>query len=257
MEKVVFVAHQPGDTPSPSPADVEQLNQRLLGELPAERYLGISLQLEDRATTDRWQRRTEPVARRFAATLSVWVEAGEDTADAAALVDEVWPDHVTGVVTEAVVRWNGPRQVSATQPLPGHTVTALLYRPPSLTHDQLVRHWIDVHQPMSLRIHPARNYVRNVVARVLPAAGKPASDDPFSDTTQFDAISDEYFASLEDILDPSRFYGSDVSQTTWQQNATTIGDDVGLFLDGTRMAAAIMDEYLLRDFRAPRTPGVS
>ncbi|MCM3882985.1 EthD domain-containing protein [Frankia sp. R82] len=255
MEKVVFVAHQPGDIPALSPADVVQFNHRLLGELPADRCPGIAVRVEDRETTDRWQRRSEPVTRRFVAALSVWVEAGEDTGDVAALVADVWPDHVAAVVTEAVVRWGGSRPVSATRPQPGHTVAALLYRLPSLTHDQLVRHWIDVHQPMSLRIHPARTYVRNVVARVVPATGRPTPDGPLVEGEPFDALSEEGFASLEDVLDPARFFGGDVTEATWQQNASTIGDDIRLFLDGTRTVAAVMDEYLLRDLRSSRPPG--
>ncbi|WP_391531035.1 hypothetical protein, partial [Candidatus Frankia nodulisporulans] len=153
MEKVVFVAHQPGDTPSLSPADVEQLNQRLLGALPAERYLGISLQLEDRATTDRWQRRTEPVARRFAATLSVWVEAGEDTADAAALVDDVWPDHVTGVVT------GGRRQMERPPAGQRHPAAAGPHRdraalPAAVADPRPARAALDRRAPADVPAHP-------------------------------------------------------------------------------------------------------
>ena len=123
-------------------------------------------------------------------------------------------------------------------PQPGVLVTSLLHRAPSLSRDEFVAHWRDVHQPMSLRIHPQHTYVRNVVARVV----EPASP-------QFDAVCEEGFASVDDVVDRSRFFGADVTGTTWRENATTIGDDIPLFLDVRRTEATITREYRLRDFR--------
>ncbi|CAO5255608.1 EthD domain-containing protein [Frankia sp. AgKG'84/4] len=240
MEKVVFVAYQPGGAPALGPAETVSLNRRLLRDLDAHKYPGIVLQLENHEATERWQGPRRPRARRLAAVLAVWTESGEDVGEVTRLVGEIWPDHAACVVTEAVVRWWTGRRTSPTDPRSGCTVTAVLYRSPSLTHDQFERHWIDTHQPMSLRIHPQHTYVRNVVARGLAPAAP-----------QFDAISEEGFASVEDVLEPERFFGADVSDTTWQQNATAIGDDVQVFLDSQHTVAALMHEYWLRDLRPP------
>ena len=55
-------------------------------------------------------------------------------------------------------------------------------------------------------------------------------------------------ASVDDVLEPSRFFGADPS-TPWKDNARTIGDDVPRFLDTEHTVATIMREYRLREFR--------
>ena len=194
-------------------------------------------QLEDRAATDQWQRRTRPLAGRVAASLAVWAEDGDDASAITALVGEWWPDHTVCVVTETVPRWRTDRAVDLRHPQPGVTVTSLLHRRTDMTHVEFTAHWRDVHQPMSLRIHPQHTYVRNLVTR----AGAP-------DAHTFDAICEEGFASIDDVLDPSRFFGADTSRP-WQDNARTIGDDVPRFLDTDHTVATIMREYRLREFR--------
>jgi hypothetical protein len=95
---------------------------------------------------------------------------------------------------------------------------------------------------MSLRIHPQHTYVRNLATRTAAPA-----------TAQFDAVCEEGFASIDDVLEPSRFYGADLTDATrdegWPPNAKTIGGDVLLFLDTDHTVATIMREYRLRDFR--------
>jgi EthD domain len=240
MEKVIFVAYRPGGAPAFGAAEAVSLNYRLLRDLDAHKYPGIVLHVENHEATQRWQGPRRPRARRLAAVLAVWTESGEDIGEATRLVAEIWPDHAACVVTETVVRWRAGRRTSPTEPRSGCTVAAVLHRSPSMTHDQFQRHWIDTHQPMSLRIHPQNTYVRNVAARVLtPAAPR------------FDALSEEGFTSVEDVLEPDRFFGADLRGTTWQRNATEVGDDVLAFLDSQHTVAAVMHEYWLRDLRLP------
>ena len=234
----MVVGYQAGDAPALDPAEVVDLNQRLLRALDATAHPGLSLQVEDHETTTRWQRGRTP-ARRVAASLAVWTESGDVVDDITAVVDHVWTDRTVCVVTETVPRWRTDRATSATEPQPGVIVTSLLYRTSSMNHDEFVDHWRAVHQPMSLRIHPQHTYVRNLVAR----AATPASP-------QFDAVCEEGFASVDDVLDPSRFYGGDITNTTWQENAQTIGGDVLRFLDPEHTVATIMREYRLRDIRS-------
>ena len=238
MEKVVLVAFAAEDSAPLGADDGQRLNERLLRDLHPDRYPDIGLQIEDHEATLRWQRRDRPLARRVALSLSVWMECGDDVGEVAAALGPAHDDHAAFVVTEAVPRWQAPRTVSATEPRPGFIVTSLLCRIPTMSRDEFVAHWRDVHQPMSLRIHPQRTYVRNVVARNLT-----------SDPPPVDAVCEEGFASLDDILDPARFYGGDVA-APWEDNARTIGDDVRLFLDTAHTTATIMRDYRLRSFRA-------
>lgn len=234
----MVVAYADGDAPPIDEAQVAAVNRRLLDGLDAVTYPGVSLQVEDRDATDRWQRRTRPLARRVAASLAVWTEDGDEVGAVTALAREWWPDHTVGVVTETVPRWRTDRATNAREPQPGAIVTSLLYRRAGMTPVGFAAHWRDVHQPMSLRIHPQHTYVRNLVTRAGAPHAAPA----------FDAICEEGFASLDDVLDPSRFYGADPTRS-WKDNARTIGDDVPLFLDTEHTVATIMREYRLREFR--------
>lgn len=231
----MVVGYTAGD--AATTADIDERNEHLLASLDAAAFPGLSLQLEDRDAADRWQRGRVP-ARRVAASLAVWAEDGDDVGVITALVSQWWPDHAVCVVTETVPRWRTDRATSFTEPQPGVVVTSLLYRRTGMTPYEFAAHWRDVHQPMSLRIHPQHTYVRNLVTRAC-APGRAAA---------FDAICEEGFASVDDVLDPSRFYGADPTRP-WKDNARTIGDDVPLFLDTERTVATIMREYRLRDFR--------
>jgi len=241
VEKVLVVAHLAGDAPAMDAHAIVALNQRLLRELDAVRYPGIALQVEDLEATTRWQR-GRVAERRFAASLAVWAEDGDVVDEITAVVDDVWADRSVCIATETVPRWRTDRATSATEPQPGVLVTSLLYRKSSMTPHEFYVHWRDVHLPMSLRIHPQHTYVRNLVTRAVVAG-----------TPQFDAIAEEGFGSVDDVLEPSHFYGADLTDDTrdegWPANAKTIGGDVVLFLDTDHTVATIMREYRLRDFR--------
>lgn len=236
MEKVVVAAYASAEVPPLETAEIVTLNHRLLDELDAGVYPGLALQVEDFATTQRWMRRETAPPRRLAAVLALWTEAGDDIGEVTRLIGGIWPDHAVSVVTEAVPRWWTERTENAAEPQPGLVVTSALHRSPAMTHDEFVRHWVEVHQPISLRVHPQRTYVRNVVARVLVPA------DP-----QFDAVSEEGVASAEDILDPSRYFGADAG--TWEQNAALTRRDVQVFLDSRHNLTSVMYEYRLREIR--------
>ena len=238
MEKIVLVAFATDDAPPLGVDDVRQLNEKILEVLDPVRYPDVGLQVEDHEATLRWQRRQRPLARRVALSLSAWTECGDDATELVEALGPAGVDNAAFVVTESVPRWDVDRTVSTGEPRPGVTVTSLLCRAPTMSHDAFVAHWRDVHQPMSLRIHPQRTYVRNVVARILTP-----------DAPSVDAVCEEGFGSLEDVLDPSRFFGADLAGTTWEDNARVIGDDVRLFLDTSHTTATIMRDHPLRSFR--------
>jgi hypothetical protein len=233
----MVVGYAAADAPAIAVADITAFNERLLAGLDERLFPGLSLQVEDHENTQRWQRQTRPLARRVAVSLAGWAEDGDDVSPITAIIGEVWSNHSACVVTETVPRWRTDRATSATEAQPGVTVTSLLHRRPDITPVEFVTHWRDVHQPMSLRIHPQHTYVRNLVTRAAVAAPPP-----------FDAICEEGFASVDDVLDPSRFFGADPG-APWKDNARTIGDDVPLFLDTEHTVATIMREYRLREFR--------
>lgn len=238
MEKVVFIAFAIDDAPSLDPGATRRFNEELLRSLDPIIYPEVSLQVEDGDATMRWMKRVRPLARRVGAVLSTWTECADNAGDVEAAIARLSDDYAGYVVTESVPRWQTDRSASAVEARPGVLVTSLLCRAPLLTRDEFVAHWRLVHQPMSLRIHPQWTYVRNVVARVLTP-----------DAPEIDALCEEGFAHVDDVIDPARFYGGDVSHTTWKENGRTIGNDVPLFLDTTHTSSTITREYRLRTFR--------
>ncbi len=238
MEKVVYVVYLDIDSAPFEPDRIRRTAADLVRSLDADRYPDVALQVEDHDATSRWQGPTPASGRRVAAILSAWTECADDVEDLERAVVALSP-HVAGfVVTESVPRWRTERTTSVTDTQPGVIVTSLLCRAPVMSRDEFVAHWRDVHQPMSLRIHPQWRYVRNVVSRVL-TSGAP----------EIDAVCEEGFESVDDVLDPQRFFGADVSTATWQDNVRTIRDDIPQFLDPARTTATIMREVRVRSFR--------
>jgi hypothetical protein len=239
MEKVVFVAFARDDAPPLDGGDIRTFIAGSLGTLDPGRYPGLALQVEDVAANQRWRGNRPLPNGRPMATVSVWTECADDVADVADAVATLSSHHAGYVVTEAVPRWWTNRATSDDEPRAGFVVTSMLCRAVGMTPDQFLRHWRDVHMPMSLRIHPQWTYVRNVVARPLTP-----------NAPEVDAICEEGFEQLDDILDPQRFYGADHHPTRVEANRAAIGDDVPKFLDTRRTQTSIMRDYTLRDLRA-------
>jgi EthD domain len=236
MQKTVVVGFRSAEQSELEPSEVSAFNAEILTRLDGNSYPGVTVQTEDLAATDIWMRRTERPSRRVAAVVAVWTLPGQEVGDVGRIAADLWPDQVRCVVEETVVRRKPGQSSDATTPVPGRTMTSLLYRSPSQTHEEHLQHWAEVHQPLSLRIHPQHTYVRNAVIGDQSAAG-----------IDFDAISEEGFASVADIVEPARFFGADVTTSTWRENASTIGADIKLFLDRRRTTATVMFEYRLRE----------
>jgi hypothetical protein len=221
MDKIVFVGFdEPGSARRP-----EGLVDELVG-LDRLRHPGIALQHQDREATEELRRGHLP-EHHVVAMLSVWTTSADDPAlhDVAR---RLAPRVAAYLVDETVPRWE------ADEPAPGAvTLTSLLHRPSSSSVQGFLDHWFDVHLPMSLRIHPQWTYVANVVSEAL-TPGAPAAD----------AICEEGFRDVADVLDPTRFFGGDGGD--WRANRRTIGIDVPLFVDQVRSVSTIMREERLR-----------
>ena len=78
VEKVIFVALEKGDAAS---SDSGGLVDRAVELLDADRYPDVSVQVEDRDATDRWQWRRPPPEWRAVAMLAAWTECADDVSD--------------------------------------------------------------------------------------------------------------------------------------------------------------------------------
>ncbi len=224
--KVMFVGVETGDRIAVPdvPGAVESVRR-----LDPVRFSNVALSLLDHDASTRWWRDRIP-ATRLGALLAVRGEQFDDLSELNEVITG-WNDYQWSacIVTESVPRWDRPTQPDPDRPQAGIVLTSLLHRAAHLSRAEFVDHWRDIHQPLSLRLHPQWSYVRNVVE--LPLAG----------SVDFDAVCEEGLAEVDDVLDPARFFGADGGD--WTQNSRAIREDIPLFLDPTTTTSSLMREH--------------
>jgi hypothetical protein len=82
-------------------------------------------------------------------------------------------------------------------PTPGACLLTLFSKNKSIDYKTFIHRWHNGHTPLSLRIHPLWNYVRNVVTESL-----------FENYGWFDGIVEEQVREAPDLLNPFRFFGN-------------------------------------------------
>jgi hypothetical protein len=83
------------------------------------------------------------------------------------------------------------------EPTPGVCLLTLFSRKKSIGYDTFINRWHNGHTPLSLRIHPLWNYVRNVINERI-----------YEDSARFDGIVEEQVRKSTDLLNPFRFFGN-------------------------------------------------
>ena len=83
------------------------------------------------------------------------------------------------------------------EPTPGACLLTLFSKKKSIDYETFIHRWHNGHTPLSLRIHPLWNYVRNVVNEGL-----------YKNSAWFDGIVEEQVQKSADLLNPFRFFGN-------------------------------------------------
>ena len=103
-------------------------------------------------------------------------------------------------------------------------VIAFVKRKPTVSHEEFVRHYEEIHAPLALRLFPAiKKYVRN---HIVTAPGAKAPD--------FDCITEFWF----DDMAASRT----VIEIRLSDAGKPIRDDEDTFMDLTEMVSFVVDE---------------
>jgi hypothetical protein len=105
----------------------------------------------------------------------------------------------------------------------------LFRKNPRLDRERFFREWYGRHTPLSLRIHPMDEYVRNVV-----------EDTVVDGSPWWDGIVTEHFDRASDLLLPWRLFGS---AWTMVPNMALVGLHVSYFLDLRSLETYAMDEF--------------
>lgn len=81
-------------------------------------------------------------------------------------------------------------------PTPGVCLLTLFHKKPGLDKETFIRRWHEGHTPLSLRLHPLWNYMRNVVSNTVS-----------NESDWYDGIVEEQFQTSSDLLNPCIFFG--------------------------------------------------
>lgn len=173
----------------------------------------------------------DPDGHVLSSGLTVWVDRHEQTAD---VVDHLPPAARTTpyLLTESVpMAWQS-RDWPDGLPSPGVSLLTMFPRVPDVSPEDFLARWHGSHSALTFEIHPVQRYVRNSAVRRLGPG------------PEADAVVTESF-SVEDLLDPSRFYGAGEPHLPWKDAVNRINEDLATFCDLTRLQTAPTDEVLL------------
>jgi hypothetical protein len=117
-------------------------------------------------------------------------------------------------------------------PTPGVCLLTLFSRKKGMDYDTFIDRWHNSHTPLSLRIHPLWNYVRNVVETLLT-----------DQTAPFEGIVEENFKTSSDLLNPFRFFGNPLIILYRMLQVYT---DTKAFIDYPSMETYLTTEYHIK-----------
>jgi hypothetical protein len=194
--------------------------------------------------------------------LTAWVEApeagamrwGEDarglvlTASAAAWVDRVEErgpieDAIAGVgaahagyvvVESSPIEYGDARVWSMGERSPGVSIVTAFARVDGLADADFYGIWHGSHTPLTFELHPMWQYLRHAVLRGL-TPGAP----------RFDAMVHESCRTMEDLLDPMRFFGAH-DRESLKTNIDRVNTDLARFADRATLQTTPMHETILR-----------
>jgi hypothetical protein len=118
------------------------------------------------------------------------------------------------------------------EPTPGACLLTLFTRKKSIDYKTFIHRWHNGHTPLSLRIHPLWNYVRNVVDESL-----------FENSTRFDGIVEEQVHDASDLLNPFRFFGNPLIIIP---RMIMVYSDTRSFIDYSSMETYLAAEYHIK-----------
>lgn len=118
------------------------------------------------------------------------------------------------------------------KPTPGVCMLTLFNRKKGIDYNSFIDRWHNSHTPLSLRIHPLWNYVRNVVEKSLTIQSAP-----------FEGIVEENFKKASDLLNPFRFFGNPVIILYRMMQVYT---DTKAFIDYPSMETYFTTEYQIK-----------
>jgi hypothetical protein len=132
-------------------------------------------------------------------------------------------------------RWSAPRDWPDGQRSPGILTVTLLQQKRGTSYEEWMHFWHTRQSPMSEAIQPRARYVRNSVTRAVTAGAPP-----------YLGIVEEAWPSVEDLVDPMRFYCGDGDPERMEANIQTMLTHIATLLDLDSTRVHTMSEWILR-----------
>ncbi|MBN2523294.1 MAG: hypothetical protein JXB24_08450 [Bacteroidales bacterium] len=115
------------------------------------------------------------------------------------------------------------------EPTPGVCLLTLFSKKKHIGYEQFITRWHSGHTPLSIRIHPLWNYVRNVVHESLSEK-----------QVWFDGIVEEQVKRESDLLNPFKFFGNPLIIL---YRMLLVYFDTKSFIDYSGMETYLANEY--------------
>lgn len=115
---------------------------------------------------------------------------------------------------------------------PGVCLLTLISKKKNIDYATFLHRWHNGHTPLSLKIHPLWNYVRNEVKEILT-----------ENTAAFNGIVEEQMRTASDLLNPLKFFGNPLIIIP---RMITVYADTKSFIDYSSMETYLAAEYLIK-----------
>jgi len=176
-----------------------------------------------------------PGGRLLAGLLAVWVATYQDrdaVEDLLAGGPAAWWEG--WLVTESLPQGDPPGPTPGERS-PGLTTVTLLDKRPGLDEAEFYRLWHEVHRLTTAEVHPFTLYSRNEVVRRLTPDARPLRGIVYEST-----------ATVEDTLDPQRFFGSHGDDEAFKANVQRVISETTAFIDYDSMETVPMHDVVVR-----------
>lgn len=164
----------------------------------------------------------------ISASVSLWLDSLDRRTPLEAALRAISARVDGYLVTESMPRRCPDRDWPDGARSPGVTLWTAFPKPDRVSDEEFYARWHGSHTPLSFEIHPLWEYTRNAVARVLTPGGPP-----------YRAIVEERFRTLDELVDPMKFFGS-------AENVHRVLTDIATFSDLESMNTAPMSEWIIK-----------
>jgi hypothetical protein len=178
---------------------------------------------------------TGPDGLLLAGLVAVWVDTYQDREPLEELLAEGPAARSEGWLVSESLPQGPPPAATVGERSPGLTTLTLLDKRPGLEEAEFYRLWHEVHRITTAEVHPFTLYSRNEVVRALTPGARPLRGIVYEST-----------ATVEDTVDPQRFFGSFGDDELFKANVRRVLSETTAFIDYDSMETVPMHDVVVR-----------